>query len=64
MKVHDDQGDPDQVDNAKLLLALDKARGRTSAEWLIRLANAKQAQPPTDEDVSTLSAQAVVKPAD
>ena len=30
----------DQVDNAKLLLALDRARGRDSEEWIVRLAGA------------------------
>jgi len=34
---------PDQVDDAKLLMALDRADGRTSAEWIVRLANAKPA---------------------
>lgn len=34
---------PDQVDNARLLIALDKARGHTSAEWIVRLANAAPA---------------------
>lgn len=38
---------PDQVDNAKLLMALDKADGRDSEEWIVRLANAKPA-PPVD----------------
>lgn len=36
----------DQVDNARLLLALDKARGLTSDEWVVRLANAKPSTPP------------------
>lgn len=36
----------DQVDNARLLLALAKARGLTSAEWVVRLANAKPSTPP------------------
>lgn len=31
---------PDQVDNARLLMALDKARGRASEAWIVRLANA------------------------
>jgi len=35
----------DQVDNARLLMALDKAEGRESDEWVIRLANAKPAGP-------------------
>lgn len=34
----------DQVDNAKLLIALDRARGRDSEEWIVRLANAKPAR--------------------
>ena len=34
---------PDRVDNAKLLVALDRARGRASEEWILRLANAKPA---------------------
>lgn len=29
---------PDQVDNAKLLMALDVAQGRASDEWIVRLA--------------------------
>lgn len=37
----------DQVDNARLLLALAKARGLTSAEWVVRLANAKPSTPPS-----------------
>lgn len=32
---------PDQVDNAKLLVVLDKVQGKTSDEWVVRLANAK-----------------------
>lgn len=36
---------PDEVDNARLLMALDKARGRTTEEWIIRLANAKPVPP-------------------
>lgn len=36
---------PDQVDNAKLLMALDKADGRKSEKWIVRLANAKPAAP-------------------
>ena len=35
---------PDQVDNAKLLIALDRARGRDSEEWIVRLAKAKPAR--------------------
>lgn len=30
----------DQVDNAKLLMALDRADGRESEEWIVRLAGA------------------------
>lgn len=36
----------DQVDNAKLLMALHMARGRPSPDWVVRLANAKPAPPP------------------
>lgn len=36
----------DQVDNAKLLMALHMARGRPSPDWVVRLANAKPASPP------------------
>lgn len=34
---------PDQVDNARLLIAGHKARGLTTEEWIVRLANAKPA---------------------
>lgn len=37
---------PDQVDNAKLLVVLDKVQGKTSDEWVVRLANAKPSTPP------------------
>ena len=33
----------DQVDNAKLLMALDRADGRESEEWIVRLAGASAA---------------------
>lgn len=36
---------PDQVDNARLLMALDRADGRASDEWVVRLANARPATP-------------------
>lgn len=36
---------PDQVDNAKLLVVLDKFQGKTSDEWVVRLANAKPSPP-------------------
>lgn len=39
----------DQVDNAKLLMALHKARGRPSPDWIVRLANAKPAPAPFGE---------------
>lgn len=34
---------PDQVDNAKLLMALDRADGRECDEWIVRLAGASTA---------------------
>lgn len=40
---------PDQVANAKLLMALQKPRARTSPEWIVRLANAKPAPAPSGE---------------
>ncbi|MCW4600457.1 hypothetical protein ON003_01650 [Janibacter hoylei] len=39
----------DQVDNAKLLMALHMARGRPSPDWVVRLANAKPAPPPSGD---------------
>ena len=52
----------DQVDNARLLMALDKAEGRESEEWIVRLANAEPAPPvdpkgaPTSDSASSRAA--------
>lgn len=54
---------PDQVDNAKLLVALDKARGRASEEWIVRLANAKQADSQTQIHRAAPSAHPSPRPA-
>lgn len=49
----------DQVDNARLLVALDRAQGRESDEWIIRLASARATtatgQPPAGQPAATIA---------
>ena len=54
----------DQVDNARLLMALDRADGRQSEEWIIRLASARSAPPElTDQQHESSSPDDRLRPA-